>query len=36
MNDYLAIIPIAISLIIGVISSDLSFIYVAQTAMDKS
>lgn len=36
MNDYLFLIPIAIALIIGVISPGPSFIYVAQTAMDNS
>lgn len=36
MNDFLFLIPIAIALIIGVISPGPSFIYVAQTAMDKS
>lgn len=36
MNEYLFLIPIAIALIIGVISPGPSFIYVAQTAMDNS
>jgi threonine/homoserine/homoserine lactone efflux protein len=36
MNDYLFFIPIAIALGIGVISPGPSFLYVAQTAMNKS
>ena len=36
MNDYLFFIPIAITLGIGVISPGPSFIFVAQTAMQKS
>jgi threonine/homoserine/homoserine lactone efflux protein len=36
MNDYLFLIPIALALIIGVMSPGPSFIFVAQTAMDKS
>ena len=36
MNDYLFFIPIAIALGIGVISPGPSFLFVAQTAMQKS
>ena len=36
MNDYLFFIPIAIALAIGVISPGPSFIFVAQTAMQKT
>ena len=36
MNDYLFFIPIAIALTIGVISPGPSFLFVAQTAMQKS
>ena len=36
MNDYVFIIPIALSLMVGVISPGPSFIFVAQTAMEKS
>ena len=36
MNDYLFIIPIAIALIVGVVSPGPSFIYIAQTAMATS
>lgn len=36
MSDYLFFIPIALALIVGVISPGPSFLFVAQTAMDKS
>jgi threonine/homoserine/homoserine lactone efflux protein len=36
MNEYLFLIPIAIASIIGVISPGPSFLFVAQTAMEKS
>ena len=36
MNDYLFIIPIAIAAIVGVMSPGPSFLFVAQTAMNKS
>ena len=36
MNDYLFFIPIALALAIGVISPGPSFLFVAQTAMNKS
>lgn len=36
MNDYLFMIPIAIALMVGVVSPGPSFIYIAQTAMATS
>ncbi len=36
MNDYLFFIPIALALAVGVISPGPSFLFVAQTAMNKS
>lgn len=36
MNEYLFMIPIAIALMVGVVSPGPSFIYIAQTAMVTS